>query len=184
MATNSPPQQPNRPPSPTQTTPSIPRYTPSDEATHLARSTQLKNSGNSLFAISNYDGALSTYEQAIAALPIYLDYEMAVLRSNVAACCVKLEEWKRAVEECDKGMDGLESVEKEMAQGGEGGVQEIEDGEEDGGDEEVGVARKVPSDEDVKRIRTKLLLRRAKAKSEIGGWAELQGAVEGKMLYE
>jgi hypothetical protein len=42
------------------------------------------------------------------------------------------------------------------------------------------VVRKVYNEEDVARIRTKLLLRRAKAKSEINGWAELQGALEGE----
>jgi tetratricopeptide (TPR) repeat protein len=180
-----PPPSTASPPAPpkVEPTPSIPRYTPSEEATHLARSTQLKDSGNSLFAISNYDGALSTYEQALAALPTYLDYEMAVLRSNVAACCVKLEEWKRCVEECDKGVESLENTEKEMQSSAEEGrVQEIED-EDDGdgsGREDVGVARKVYSGEDVARIKTKLLLRRAKAKSEMGGWAELQGALEGE----
>jgi hypothetical protein len=53
---------------------------------------------------------------------------MAVLRSNVAACCVKLEKWKRCVEECDKGVEALEGAEKEMqSAAGEGRVQEIED---------------------------------------------------------
>ena len=47
-------------------------------------------------------------------------------------------------------------------------------------DEEPGEKpRPDPSPEDISRIRTKLLLRRARARSELGGWAELQGAMEG-----
>ena len=35
--------------------------------------------------------------------------------------------------------------------------------------------------EDIKRIRIKALMRRARARSEQGGWGDLQGALEGKM---
>ncbi len=35
---------------------------------------------------------------------------------------------------------------------------------------------------DVQKIRVKVLLRRAKARTELGGWAELQGADEGNFL--
>jgi tetratricopeptide (TPR) repeat protein len=133
---------------------SIPRYSAAEEATHLTNSTNLKNSGNSLFAISNYDGALSAYEQAVAALPTYLDFEMAVLRSNMAACCVKLEEWKKAVEECDKGLEGLDAVEEERKKNEDERVVEIEDDSEDGNAEEGTVERSLATEEDVKRIRT------------------------------
>ena len=34
--------------------------------------------------------------------------------------------------------------------------------------------------EDVQRIRAKALMRRAKARSELGGWGNLQGAEEGE----
>jgi tetratricopeptide (TPR) repeat protein len=152
--------------------PPIPRYPPAEEAAHIAESTALRKSANALFTISDYSGALIGYEHALAALPAYLDYELAVLRSNVAACYVKMGEWKRAVEESERGLERLDDVEKEAAEK----VVEVAEGEEEG------ERRSLPSEEDVRRIRTKLLLRRAKAKSEIGGWAELQGAMEGKLF--
>jgi hypothetical protein len=164
----------------------IPHYPPAREAALLKQSYTLKAEANTLFTTANYSGALTGYEQAVASLPSYLDFEMAVLRSNIAACFVKLEEWKRCVEEADKGLEALDAMEKEKEGEGDERVVEIEDEEidgDEGADDDATVVavegRKIPSEEDVLRIRTKLLLRRAKAKTEMGGWADLQAAQEG-----
>ena len=41
-------------------------------------------------------------------LPSYLDYEMAVLQSNIAACHMRLSQWKEAVNSAEAGLAGLE----------------------------------------------------------------------------
>lgn len=156
----------------------IPRYSSAEEASMLAESNGLKTSANALFTISDYDGAISGYEKALAALPAYLDYEIAVLRSNIAACFVRLEEWKKAVDEADKGLQRLDEVEKSegWTDGDEERVVEVTD------EEEVAINERRYQREDVRRIRIKLLLRRAKARVETGTWAGLQGAQEGQFM--
>jgi hypothetical protein len=165
--------------------PKIPRLPLDEEATLLTQSNNIKSSANSLFTISDYTAAITGYERALTALPTYLDYEMAVLRSNITACYVKLAEWKSVVEEADKGLEHLEFSEKEVEEEekktAEEKVVEVVD-EEDAkrlDEEDKERRRKLPGKEDVIRIRSKLLLRRAKARMEIGGWAALQGAQEG-----
>ena len=74
----------------------------------LDASHALKSRANAQFAKQDYTSAIGTYDRALAELPNYLDYEMAVLQSNIAACHLKLEQWKEAVEACDRGLDGLE----------------------------------------------------------------------------
>lgn len=74
----------------------------------LASSHELKSQANTQFSKQDYSSAISTYDRALAELPSFLDYEMAVLQSNIAACHLKLEQWKEAVESCEKGLDGLE----------------------------------------------------------------------------
>jgi tetratricopeptide (TPR) repeat protein len=74
----------------------------------LNESNVLKASANAQFAAADYDSAISTYDKALAELPSYLDYELAVLQSNIAACHVKLEQWKEAVSACEKGLESLE----------------------------------------------------------------------------
>lgn len=74
----------------------------------VASSNTIKTQANSQFAAQDYSSAIGTYDRALAELPSYLDYEMAVLMSNIAACHLRLEQWKECVESCDKGLDGLE----------------------------------------------------------------------------
>ncbi|KIW18654.1 hypothetical protein PV08_02943 [Exophiala spinifera] len=84
------------------------RFPADEESRMLASSHELKSQANTQFSKQDYSSAISTYDRALAELPSYLDYEMAVLQSNIAACHLKLEQWKEAVESCDKGLDGLE----------------------------------------------------------------------------
>jgi tetratricopeptide (TPR) repeat protein len=74
----------------------------------LDASHTLKSEANTLFSRHDYSQAISTYDRALAELPRYLDYEVAILRSNIAACHLQLEQWKDAVEACEKGLESLE----------------------------------------------------------------------------
>ncbi|KAK5454449.1 hypothetical protein LTS15_006449 [Exophiala xenobiotica] len=84
------------------------RFPPDEESRMLASSHDLKSQANTQFSKQDYTSAISTYDRALAELPSYLDYEMAVLQSNIAACHLKLEQWKEAVDSCEKGLEGLE----------------------------------------------------------------------------
>ncbi|OCT44426.1 putative tetratricopeptide repeat protein 1 (TTC1) [Cladophialophora carrionii] len=84
------------------------RFSPTSETRMVSASNELKAQANALFARAEYVSAISTYDRAMAELPRYLDYEMAVLQSNIAACHLKLEQWKDAVEACEAGLEGLE----------------------------------------------------------------------------
>lgn len=108
----------------------------------------------------------------------------------MAACYLKLEDWKAAVDSASKCIEGLDRVvppsksdEKEksepQAADSEPGVVEIS-GDDDEAEQQQ-LRRIQESDErkrDVSRIRAKALMRRARAKTELGGWANLQGAEE------
>ena len=180
----------------------------------LTASHALKSSANAQFSRGDYSDAITTYDRALAELPSYLDYELAVLQSNIAACHVRLEQWREAVEAAEKGLGRLERVEgggKGKAKGkrtGKNGEVDVdskvraedqgkeEDREENGqgqvvelpddADEEEVQAQLQQlnlSDErkaDIKRIRIKLLLRRARARSSLDppSWSHLAGAIE------
>lgn len=185
----------------------------------VASSHTLKAEANAQFAGQDYSQAISTYDRALAELPSYLDYEMAVLQSNIAACHLRLEQWKEAVQSCEKGLDGLEremptkpkpkkkkkdktklkgstkarlnsdtesedeiEIAKESEQQGDT-VVEIDSDQ----DEAAALTSLNISDarrEDIHRIRTKLLLRRARGRSSMpaqsgsSSWANLSGALE------
>lgn len=174
------------------------RFSPEEEASLLAESNSLKGSGNQLFGKGSFENAIQTYDRALSSCPNYLDYEIAVLRSNVAACYLKLQEWKEAVESATKGVDCLERLEplptlknKKMragAQSKQGETpQEDEDEDERDGIEEVddAVAERIENLQksgrtldEVRKLQVKLLMRRGKGRTEQGGWANLQGADE------
>lgn len=105
---------------------------------------------------------------------------------------MKLEDWKAAVESASAALDSLGRLdpkgstknEKDTPRDGnsndEGQVVEIQG--EDDATETAELERLRVSDErkgDIARIRSKALMRRAKAKTELGGWGNLQGAEDG-----
>ncbi|KAL2201951.1 hypothetical protein CC79DRAFT_1281308 [Sarocladium strictum] len=176
-----------------------PKFTPEEEAADA----------NTLFLAGDYENALSRYDDAINTCPKYLDYDRAVLQSNVAACCLKLEQWKDASKAATSALDGLAKFEREdpllNPKTAEDGAEESKDGPKAGdlaGDEEdevieeiisSGAANAAPAPPpepspakseletrkaDVLRIRTKALLRRARARAQEGGWQNLAGAEE------
>lgn len=160
----------------------------------LQSSNALKLSANKQFASKDYSSAISTYDKALSELPVYLDYELAVLQSNISACHLQLGEWKDAIESAERGLDHLEkevpmekpkpktkpgrSEDSKNAKNRTGGQRNNDDDDKDGQivelpdnttDEKAAemVAKLNVSDQrkaDMTRIRSKLLLRRAKSR--------------------
>ncbi|KAL9088465.1 MAG: hypothetical protein Q9165_006189 [Trypethelium subeluteriae] len=141
-----------------------------------------KASANTQFAHGAYEEAIQTYDKALASCPTYLDYELAVLRSNIAACYIKLSEWKEAIEAADRSLEGLERVDPTpktiTAEGEDGKNGAVEEVDEQTAARIEAFEKSGRNHADVQRIRIKSLLRRARARMEIGGWAALQGAEE------
>jgi len=175
-----------------QTTEDSLRFSPEEEARLLAESNDLKTSANTLFAKGSYSEAISTYSRALQSLPNYLDYELAVLQSNIAASHLKQQEWSAAIESATKAVDALERLDPmAKAPSGSTGGQDSSEGksgnESSGQVEEIDDATEARIEalekaghtlDQISKLRTKALLRRAKARSETGGWAALQGAEE------
>ena len=118
----------------------------------------------------------------MSSCPNYLEYEIAVLQSNIAACHIKLEDWKAAVESATKSLNALErefprTKDKEADEKEADGVVEI--GDEDGEMTLEALKEKDKRKADVEKIRCKVLMRRARGKMEQGGWGNLAGAEEG-----
>ncbi|KAE8356355.1 hypothetical protein BDV28DRAFT_110185 [Aspergillus coremiiformis] len=167
------------------------RFPAEEEAELLEESHSIKAEANKLFTAACYDQAISCYDRALASCPNYLDYEVAVLRSNMAACYLKLEDWKASVDSATACLDCLEKVlpsttedsdspkEKKQESREADAVVEISGDDEEAEQEELKRLQKIDErKQDVMRIRAKALMRRARAKSQLGGWGSLQGAEE------
>lgn len=178
-----------------------------------------KEEANRLFNLSKYNEAVARYEESLLACPIYLHYELAVLKSNLAACYLKLEQWKEAIKEASSALKSLDKCEHDDSADDEkekdkSDTSKIEanaisvsetgqSGNDDSDIEEVivseGASKAGPAvvtpvadddkaqdpeaarrkrKEDIKRIRCKSLLRRARARCQVGGWSNLSGAEE------
>ncbi|CAK7225140.1 hypothetical protein SBRCBS47491_005790 [Sporothrix bragantina] len=185
----------------------IERFPPDQEASLLAEANKHKAEANELFKCNQIDGALTAYETALAVLPNYLYYDLALLRSNMAACHVKLGTWKEAINSATDALVALDKEVKRIEKKKENPPKEspaVSQDDEDDDDEDVeeeiiseGAAKAArlpppppkkkatapfapadPTDADILRIRSKILLRRGRARSELGGWANLSGAEE------
>jgi len=156
-----------------------------EETKFLKQSHTEKTSANKIFALGEYRGAIHGYEKALAVCPAYLEYDIAVLRSNIAACHLKLAEWKEAVATATQALDSLDRLEPSLpvkrnnhieTNAGSGSViGEVDD------TTEVYLSALVRTGHTlnhVQKLRTKALLRRAKARHEFGGWSSLQGSLE------
>ncbi|KAI9872855.1 MAG: hypothetical protein M1830_001121 [Pleopsidium flavum] len=159
------------------------RFSPEEEAALLSESNEQKSQANRLFGTSRYSEAIGEYDKALSACPNYLDYEVAVLRSNIAACHLKLEDWKAAVDAATSSLEALGRLEpKKDEKAAECNHDEVVEIEGEGEDAEKELDKLKTDDkrkEDIQKIRAKALMRRAKARSEQGGWGNLQGAEEG-----
>ena len=163
----------------------------------LSQSYAEKSEANDLFRSAQYSQAISVYDRALASVPNYLEYEIAVLKSNIAACHVKLLDWKAAIDEATKSIEALDRFEgppatakekntdakgashAEPSSSNDDEVVELADGEEDEGEALKKIQEDDKRKEDIRRIRIKALMRRARARSEQGDWGNLQGALEG-----
>lgn len=131
-----------------------------------------------------------------------------MLQSNIAACHLKLQEWKDTITSATAALDKLDKVERQLVSEEEKeaeaiskkakGKEEQEEEEEveqeiiSSGAANAGPALSAAENEqdppevvarkkkrvDVARIRYKALMRRARARSEAGGWSNLAGAEE------
>ncbi|KFY15047.1 hypothetical protein V492_02261 [Pseudogymnoascus sp. VKM F-4246] len=167
-------------------------FEPEEEAELLRQSNEHKTAANAKFAAGEYGEAIKVYAEAISCCPNYLYYERAVLNSNVAACHLKLEEWKETVKAAGESIDDLDRLDPTKsnedkkgsnAKGEDGkGIVETEEEEADEEIVSVGAGKAENTSEaarrktDIERIRSKALLRRARARSEMGGWSALGGA--------
>ncbi|KAI1646595.1 uncharacterized protein F4817DRAFT_339704 [Daldinia loculata] len=172
------------------------RFPPEEEASLLGESNDKKSEANALFASAKYENAITKYEEAASICPHYLDYELAVLKSNIAACHLKLEQWKEAIKVATDSINGLDRLEKAEASQKENEEKQKEaNTEEDEVEEEIvssGAQKSAPAVKeetaaeverqkrrnDILRIRAKALMRRARARSELGGWSNLSSAEE------
>jgi tetratricopeptide (TPR) repeat protein len=155
----------------------------------LEESNAQKATANELFAKASFKDAIETYDKALSTCPNYLDYEIAVLKSNIAACHLKLEDWKEAVKAATAALDGLDKLQGKTTKGKEEDSEDVKSAEE--ADEEIiseGAAKAEDTSDrgkreaDIERIRAKALMRRARARSELGGWSTLQAAEEGNAI--
>ncbi|KAI9679391.1 MAG: hypothetical protein M1817_005413 [Caeruleum heppii] len=179
------------PPSPPSSQPL--RFPPTEEASLLTQISHHKTLATTHYTSGDYSLALESYNEALAHCPEYRFFDVAVLKANVAACLVKLERWGEVEDVVGKCLEGLGRE--------EGGDGEEVGGKSDEGDDKGSRAME-QSDEatditnltrpdtvkssisekhttqDIERIRIKALLRRAKARTQLGGWAKLQGVDE------
>ncbi|VUC32288.1 unnamed protein product, partial [Clonostachys rosea] len=88
------------------------KLTPEEEAAALQESQTIKADANTLFSSNDFENAISRYEDALLPLPRTAYFPRAVLHSNVAACHLKLEQWKDAVKSATASLKALEALEK------------------------------------------------------------------------
>ncbi|OOQ86826.1 putative tetratricopeptide repeat protein 1 (TTC1) [Penicillium brasilianum] len=172
------------------------RFPAEEEARLLKESQTIKQEANQLFSSACYDQAISSYDRALSSCPSYLDYDVAVLRSNIAACYLKLEDWKAAIDAATASLDRLEKIiptnasDDKQSDGKQsnatnttpeesGAVVELSAADAEAEEKQLAHLKELDTQRtNVLRIRAKSLMRRAKAKSSLGGWANLQGAIE------
>lgn len=161
------------------------RHSDVDQAL-LDESNNYKAEASVMFASSRYSEAIGEYDKALASCPNYLEFQIAVLKSNVSACHLKLAEWKAAIDSATAALDAIDRLILEENQSKVSGAQEENDSRiVEIGDEESDAFAKMDKMEErrqqldsVHRIKVKSLLRRARARMESGGWGNLQGAEE------
>lgn len=161
------------------------RHSDVDQAL-LDESNNYKAEANVMFTSSRYSEAIGEYDKALASCPNYLEFQIAVLKSNVSACHLKLLEWKAAIDSATSALDAIDRLILEENESKVSGAQEENDSRiVEIGDEESDAFAKMDKMEErrrhldsMNRIKVKSLLRRAKARMESGGWGNLQGAEE------
>ncbi|KAF2855971.1 hypothetical protein T440DRAFT_463316 [Plenodomus tracheiphilus IPT5] len=164
----------------------LPELFPLEEETKLLSESHTEKAlANKTFTAGEYNGAIQGYEKALAVCPTYLEYDIAVLHSNIAACHLKLADWKEAVASATKALGALDRLDppppkdatnsQEVNIEDKGTITELDD------TKELllsALTRTNHTFNDVYILRTKALLRRAKARHSVSGWSSLQAALE------
>ncbi|QIW99117.1 hypothetical protein AMS68_004635 [Peltaster fructicola] len=169
--------------------PATQRYPQEEEHKLLSESNAEKQAGNGLFGKASFENAIQTYDRALSICPNYLDYEIAILRSNIAACHLKLDEWKEAVDSASKGIECLQRLEplpelprqtsqQNPASSDAKDNDTIEEVDDDLAARIENLSLSGHTIQEVRALQTKLLLRRARAKTSLNSWADLQAADE------
>ncbi|OCL10520.1 hypothetical protein AOQ84DRAFT_396811 [Glonium stellatum] len=160
--------------------PLILQFSSSEEATLLEESNTQKANANTLFGSGDYSSAIQGYLKALSSCPVYFGYDVAVLHSNIAACHLKLRDWKATASAATEALESLDQLDPpaENQRPGEETHAQVEEVNEKTAVKIDALARSGRNRDDIQKIRTKALLRRAKARKEIGGWAALQGSEE------
>lgn len=157
----------------------------------LAESQSIKAEATTFFGEDDFHNAASRYEDALLPLPRRAFFPRAVLHSNIAACHLKLEQWKDATKSATAALDALTALEAgdpSLAADKPDGPKPTADGEEEAEEEIVsaGAENSAPAPPregtadtlraDILRIRTKSLLRRARAFASQDSWSALSSA--------
>jgi tetratricopeptide (TPR) repeat protein len=178
------------------TTPTTPTTTlplevlPPDQEAELLQTTHAtKAVANKSFTSADYVSAIQGYQNALLTCPTYLEYDLAVLHSNIAACYLKQSEWKQAVDSATLALEALDRVDpppQVLAEGEKGdgdghghGHERIEAQEVDDANEVrmAALSRTNHTIQSVHTLRTKALLRRALARSQQETWSTLESAL-------
>ncbi|KAJ3520809.1 hypothetical protein NM208_g13562 [Fusarium decemcellulare] len=174
-----------------------PTFSPEEVEALVKESNAAKEEANVLFSSKQYNDALEKYEEAMSTCPKHIYYPRAVIQSNVAACHLKLEEWKEAIKAASAAIKELEELERtdpllnpDANKENEKGKEKAENEEDEDVEEEIissGASKAAPAPEskedavkalkdNILRIRLKSMMRRARACSEAGGWHNLTTA--------
>ncbi|KAL9109210.1 MAG: hypothetical protein Q9227_006135 [Pyrenula ochraceoflavens] len=160
------------------------RFPPEEEAELLSQSNSKKSDANTLFSKSRYSEAISAYDSALSYLPTYLDLELAILKSNISACHLKLSQWKEAVDAATAALEALDREDPPSSNSKDNGSNKASPKNPENDDDKVVElpSTATPSDEThllhtlslrssrlqtLSRIRSKSLLRRARASSSL-----------------
>lgn len=85
------------------------------QKSQIDASNTTKAQGNSAFSKAQYDNAIECYDEAYEGIK-HTDawFEQGVLKSNIAACRLKLEEWGKAIEAAGEALGALERADPGM----------------------------------------------------------------------
>ncbi|CEG65937.1 hypothetical protein RMATCC62417_02609 [Rhizopus microsporus] len=79
-------------------------YVPGEYEKLIEEATRFKSSGNQHFGQGEYKEAIEQYEHALVACPLTCTKERAVYFANIAACHMKLSEFKDAKDMCTQAL--------------------------------------------------------------------------------
>ncbi|ODQ66836.1 TPR-like protein [Nadsonia fulvescens var. elongata DSM 6958] len=80
------------------------RFSPSQEAELVVKAEEFKISGNAFFRDLAYKSAISCYQSALDACPLYLTQYRATYYANLGICHLKLDDWGSTVKSCSEAI--------------------------------------------------------------------------------